>query len=721
MKTIKVVKKITLAVLAFLLIGCVFASVKALDNAYADGEITDTTITFTETKVNVSTDGTKMLIATGINNTEYLTNVSELGYEIGGYAVAESDFAEKDKYYSSITLGETKQTASDIFGESVTENSKLLIWEVAYNKENDYKITAYAKVYNDGTESTIKGTEKAYSFYDKVTAITLDAQTLALYVGETHKLTVTTTPASNVRAPQFASADEKVATVDANGVITVVGAGSTTITVTIDDVTASVAVSAVNVAFEKAGYSLALNAEQQLDLTFNPESAAVDNVTYTSSNADAVSVDSEGKVKANGYGQATITASAEGKFSVTCTVTVSPLATEDGASVEYSNDGYTIKTESGIHVNALNLGDQAASKVYYAEYTLNGLELYDTQAKTFGMAHFATSESYMFDVFHMYLGSDNNNDASKAGYWHRMNVGSDLEKGLSLNQANAAIGMARDWIVNALTNKTSLKVGIARNGNYIYTFINDVIVLQTTIADALKEANTVPAIFMNSTSNDSRSITDIDYLSGDDATNKINSATRLLRYSRINTSTYTPATIATDNLSFRFDKVDSIMAEWQASVTQEILFGANTTIDMDIVVNNTEDGHIGINITKNDGNGWTGLNNYTDGLTLVGYDMWTNSGKQQGVDYKADNKTSSWMYGPAEANKSGTFHIKIELSRNEDDTVKSVLTISNGDTVMQNIEMISVNTHDASEQYRIHFMTDKIDYTVSNLTIKENN
>ena len=575
--------------------------------------------------------------------------------------------------------------------------------------------TANITVVLDGIEKTC-----VVTVYNKVTEITLNVQTLALYVGETHDLAVVTTPANNVKAPQFASANEEVATVDANGVITVVGAGTTTITATIDDVTASVTVSAVKVAFEQANYSLALNVEQQLALTFEPASAAVENVTYGSSAAGIVSVDAEGKVKAKAYGQAVITASVENKFSVTCTVTVSPLATEDGVSVEYGENGYAIRTEAGMHVNALNLGAQAASKIYYAEYTLNGMNLHDGQAKSFGMAHFATSESYMFDAFHMYLSGK---DVTEAGFWHRMNVGGDLEKGLLLNQANVELGMVRDWIIDAIQNKKSLKVGIARNGNYIYTFINDVIVLQANIADVLKGADTAPAIFMNATDGESRTVGNIVFLEGEAAVNKINDAKRMLRYSRI-VDNYMPATIAADNSSFRFDGADDSDAAWRASVTQEIVFGANTTIEMDVVVRNNADGHIAINIARNDGNGWTSKNNFTDGLTLVGYWMWTNGGKQQGVDYLSDNLTTwtnEWCGGPAEENKSGNFHIKIDLSRNEDGRVKSVLTISNGDTLMQTVEKTSVDVHDLNEQYRIHFLTHAIDYEVSNLTIVEKN
>lgn len=606
-------------------------------------------------------------------------------------------------------------TSSDETVATVDKNGKIVAV-----KAGTATITATVGKLSASCEVTV---------YNKVTAITLDVETLAMYSGETHALVVTTTPAEAIRKATFATLDQNVATVDANGVITAVGGGTTTITATIDDVTANVTVNVIRVAFEQQNYSLALNAEQQLALTFDPASATEANVNYVSSAADAVSVDGEGKVKALAYGQATITASVEGKFSATCTVTVSPLVTSNGVNVEYDEDGSyknTIAITSGDEtVNAINTGLQA-SKLYYAEYTLNGLYINDGQYKAFGMAHLG-GDTFMFDKYSMYLGGGNNNNAAAAGYWHRMAVGYGVaDENLILNHFGDVFGVSKDWLVQAATNRSAIKIGIARSGNYIYTFVNDVIVLQTNIADALKDVNTTPALYLQSIGDSSITISDVSFLDGEAVTNKINGATRLLHYSRVADNNYKPVTIAADSSSFRFNGVDGSDSAWRASVTQEVLFGVNATIEMDVAVHNSANGHIGINIAKNYGEGWTDKNNFSDGLTLAGYWMWTNGGKQQGVDYFKDGATGwndnvdkFWCGGPAEENKSGNFHIKIDLTRNEDGTVKSVLTISNGETIMQVVEKTSDNTHGADEMYRIHFLSHAIDYEVSKLTVVE--
>lgn len=563
-------------------------------------------------------------------------------------------------------------------------------------------------------------TEKINNSQMLVTSITLDEETLTLTKDEQKTLTVTVNPSYAAERIVWESTDANVVTVN-NGVVTALKAGSATITAKIGDVKAEVVVTVVDFKFEQQNYSLAPSGTEKLNLVFGEGSVEGETVAYTSSNDNIVSIDADGVVTAKAYGRVTITATIKG-VNIECTVTVSPLATNNGVNVTYKDDGAynMIQLLAGINVNALNTGAKP-SKVYYVEYKLNGLEMHNGQVKSFGMAHFATSESYMYDAFHMFLLGE---DVTTGGYWHRMNVGADLDNNLLLNQANDELGMARDYIVSALQNGKSFTFGIARNGNYVYTLINGVVVLQTNIADGLKDVDTVPALFMNVIDGENRTISDITFFEGKEATDKINGATRMLRYSRVADGNYKPVTIAADSSSLRFSGVDSADTAWRASVTQEMLFGANATIDMDIVVHNTANGHIGINIAKNDGNGWTSKNNFSDGLTLVGYWMWTNEGKQQGVDYIHDMPTAwatEWCGGPADENKSGSFHINITLQRSEDGTVKSVLTLTNGATVMQTVEKTLTNQYSEDEQYRIHFLSHAIDYEVTNLTIAENN
>ena len=560
-----------------------------------------------------------------------------------------------------------------------------------------------------------------------IKSLQLGETKLTLTKDEQKTLTATVDPTYAASRLVWESSNTEIVTVE-NGVIKAIKAGSATVTAKIGNTKAEVVVTVVDFRFEQQNYSFAPNSTKKLSLVFGEGSDEGQTAAYRSSNDSIVSIDADGIITAKTYGRVTITATIKG-VSVECTVTVSPLVTSNGVNVEYDEDGSyknTIAITSGNEtVNAINTGLQA-SKLYYAEYTLNGLYINDDQYKAFGMAHLG-GDTFMFDKYSMYLGGGNNNNAAAAGYWHRMAVGYGVaDENLMLNHFGDVFGVSKDCLVQAATNHGAIKIGIARSGNYIYTLVNDVIVLQTNIADALKDVNTTPALYLQAIGDSSITISDVSFLDGEAVTNKINGATRLLHYSRVADNNYKPVTIAADSSSFRFNGVDGSDSAWRASVTQEVVFGVNATIEMDVAVHNSANGHIGINIAKNYGDGWTDKNNFSDGLTLAGYWMWTNGGKQQGVDYFKDGATGwtdnvdkFWCGGPAEENKSGNFHIKIDLTRNEDGTVKSVMTISNGETIMQVVEKTSDNTHGADEMYRIHFLSHAIDFEVSNLTVVE--
>ena len=128
----------------------------------------------------------------------------------------------------------------------------------------------------------------------------------------------------------YTSQDESICTVDANGVITGVHWGSTTVTVkTVDgnktfvlnvEVTAKVPFAVILSEHElelKVGQEHVLSCEVDAPVAVNKA------VKYTSSNTSVATVDASGKVKARGTGTAVITVTTElGEKVDTCTVTV---------------------------------------------------------------------------------------------------------------------------------------------------------------------------------------------------------------------------------------------------------------------------------------------------------------------------------------------------------------------------------------------------------------
>lgn len=96
---------------------------------------------FTETKCQISNDGERMLIVTGIKDVDL---VYQLGYEVNGadYVAKAGDTAENDTYYESLTLGGVTKTASEFLAGS----EGLLVWEIAYDSTVAYSVQAFAYV-----------------------------------------------------------------------------------------------------------------------------------------------------------------------------------------------------------------------------------------------------------------------------------------------------------------------------------------------------------------------------------------------------------------------------------------------------------------------------------------------------------------------------------------------------------------------------------------------
>ena len=112
----------------------------------------------------------------------------------------------------------------------------------------------------------------------------------------------------------WTSSDEKVVTVDQNGLITAVGAGSAEVTVSIEDGNIS-STCVVNVVVPAEGIvvpdevELVINGTDSMELAAKatPEDATGTYFTYESSNASIVTVDEDGNITAVANGEADIT------------------------------------------------------------------------------------------------------------------------------------------------------------------------------------------------------------------------------------------------------------------------------------------------------------------------------------------------------------------------------------------------------------------------------
>lgn len=148
-----------------------------------------------------------------------------------------------------------------------------------------------------------------------VESVSIDQTSIELKVGETSSLVATVNPenATNKNVT-WRSSDALVASVDNNGKVTALKAGSANITVTTEDggKTANAVVTIIipveSVSIDQSFIQLEVGQTSSLVATVNPQNATNKYIAWSSSNIEVANVDSEGKVTALSPGNATITA-----------------------------------------------------------------------------------------------------------------------------------------------------------------------------------------------------------------------------------------------------------------------------------------------------------------------------------------------------------------------------------------------------------------------------
>ena len=171
-----------------------------------------------------------------------------------------------------------------------------------------------------------------------VTGVSLNKTATSIEAGQAEQLTATVLPANaDNKSVTWSSNNTAVATVDQNGNVSALTAGTATITVTTEDgnktatctvtVTAPAAPIDVQSISMKSATTIAIGASETLTVTYTPADANTNKaLTWTSNNTAVATVDANGKVTGISAGTATITATTTNNKSATCTVTVQAVS-----------------------------------------------------------------------------------------------------------------------------------------------------------------------------------------------------------------------------------------------------------------------------------------------------------------------------------------------------------------------------------------------------------
>ncbi len=168
-----------------------------------------------------------------------------------------------------------------------------------------------------------------------ITGVTLNPSSREIEVDETVQLTATVTPAEvEDKSVTWTSNNSAVASVDSNGLVRGLAAGTAVITATASDGThkATSTITVKNKVIAITGVTISPSSREievdetvQLTATVTPAEVENKSVTWTSNNPLIASVDSNGLVRGLAAGTAVITATAsDGTHNATSTITVKP-------------------------------------------------------------------------------------------------------------------------------------------------------------------------------------------------------------------------------------------------------------------------------------------------------------------------------------------------------------------------------------------------------------
>ncbi len=189
-------------------------------------------------------------------------------------------------------------------------------------------------------ESGVKTTVKV-TVHEPVTTITLGEKIDVLYTPLTHKFTVAVAPENaSDKSVTWTSSDESIASVSQDGTITALKSGEVTITVTSNDTGVSdfckldVRTGVEEIITEKDEYSFHEGTSIDIPYAINPEDAYDKNLTFESSNKDAFTVDSLGKVTGVLLGEGELTITSMQNPDVTKTVKINVTRAVTGVGLD---------------------------------------------------------------------------------------------------------------------------------------------------------------------------------------------------------------------------------------------------------------------------------------------------------------------------------------------------------------------------------------------------
>lgn len=298
-------------------------NVKKTCVVYVSKELDKSKVTAVRNDKNINVNWTKVAHASSYVLSRYnkITGIVNDIYEGTDTAFEDKDLTSGKYVYTVKAILDENEADANLYSNSVSEESEAVI-----------------------IPEPVTGIEVAN-----------DYQHMGLFVGGSGKIRYSVLPgnATNTNVT-FKSLNEKVATVDANGVVTGVSEGNADIVITTEEggfeAKCTVRVDGIDArGIERVGdktVTMGLNQTRQLQVKITPSDTTNKNVQWTSSNNSVATVDSNGVVTSKNSGSTIITAT-----------------THNGLKTEFFIEVETSVTNITLNSNEINLNPGGTFKL----------------------------------------------------------------------------------------------------------------------------------------------------------------------------------------------------------------------------------------------------------------------------------------------------------------------------------------------------------------------
>lgn len=298
-------------------------NVKKTCVVYVSKELDKSKVTAVRNDKNINVNWTKVAHASSYVLSRYnkITGIVNDIYEGTDTAFEDKDLTSGKYIYTVKAIVDENEADANLYSNSVSEESEAVI-----------------------IPEPVTGIEVAN-----------DYQHMGLFVGGSGKIRYSVLPGNSTNTNvTFKSLNEKVATVDANGVVTGVSEGNADIVITTEEggfeAKCTVRVDGIDArGIERVGdktVTMGLNQTRQLQVKITPSDTTNKNVQWTSSNNSVATVDSNGGVTSKNSGSTIIT-----------------VTTHNGLKTEFFIEVETPVTNITLNSNEINLNPGGTFKL----------------------------------------------------------------------------------------------------------------------------------------------------------------------------------------------------------------------------------------------------------------------------------------------------------------------------------------------------------------------